>query len=101
LLSIYQFIDSEGSKKDIKAIEYKEMQGFGRTVLRSMKEHCRGAEIGAVMLGKDQLLSKYALKIFNSVYQKEKALMVYGNHLEYRPSMSQLYLGTSRKISDA
>ena len=65
-----------------------------------MKEHCGGAEIGAVMLGKDQMLSKYTLSIFNSVYQKERPLIAYGNYLEYRPSLSQLYLGSSKKYSD-
>jgi hypothetical protein len=66
-----------------------------------MKEHCGAAEVGAVMLGKDQTLSKHALRIFNSVYQKERPLMAYGNYLEYRPSLSQLYLGSSKKFSDA
>lgn len=52
------------------------------------------------MLGKDQMLSKYTLSIFNSVYQKERPLIAYGNYLEYRPSLSQLYLGSSKKYSD-
>ena len=52
------------------------------------------------MLGKDQMLSRYALKIFNSVYQKERPLVAYGNYLEYRPSLSQLYLGSSKKFSE-
>ena len=52
------------------------------------------------MLGKDQMLSKYALKIFNSVYQKERPLMAYGNYFQYRPSLSQLFLGSSKKFSE-
>lgn len=65
-----------------------------------MNEHCAGAKIGAVMLGKDQIFSKYTLKIFNSIYQKERPLLAYGNYLEYRPSLSQLYLGSSKKFSE-
>jgi phosphoenolpyruvate carboxylase len=52
------------------------------------------------MGGDDELLSSHVFKIFNSVYQRTQANVVYGNYIEYHLNLQQIMVGYSSSYSD-
>lgn len=59
-------------------------------------KHCKPEEIMMIIDGDDQLVGKQVFKLFNAVFQKEKAWFVYSNFIDF---MSRT-VGYSRPFPD-
>ncbi len=51
---------------------------------RAAKEFCRPYEIFLIVDGDDELIGRQVLKLYNSIFQKEKSWFVYSNFLSIR-----------------
>ena len=50
-------------------------------IRKAAKEYCKPDEIFMIIDGDDEMLGRQVLKLFNSVFQKQKAWFVYSNFL--------------------
>ena len=62
---------------------------------RAAKEFCKPYEIFLIVDGDDELLGRQVLKLYNSIFQKEKSWFVYSNFLSIRGNV-----GYSRPFPD-
>lgn len=62
-------------------VRNKERKYAMANLRRAAKEFCKPTDIFMVVDGDDELLGRQVLKLFNSVFQKEKVWFVYSNFM--------------------
>lgn len=67
---------------------------------RAVTQHCKADSIVVLVDGDDELLGRYSLKVFNHIYQKQKADVVYSNHIQFYTHTKQTYRGWSMNYAD-
>ena len=55
----------------------------GPNIHKAITNHCGADSIVVLVDGDDEVLGRYPLKVFNHVYHKSKADVVYSNHLQF------------------
>jgi len=75
------WIQDNAPTHDIVVLTNEQRMTAVPNIHRAVTQHCSADSIIVLVDGDDELLGRYSLKVFNHIYQKQNAEVVYSNHL--------------------
>jgi glycosyltransferase involved in cell wall biosynthesis len=97
---IRQWIEENRITLNIVVLTNEKRRTAVPNIHRAVTDHCGSEDIVVLVDGDDELLGRYSLKVFNHLYQKSGAGVVYSNHLQFYTHIKQVYRGWSMNYSD-
>lgn len=97
---IKQWIAQNDVSVDIVVIKNEKRMTAGPNIHKAITNHCGADSIVVLVDGDDEVLGRYPLKVFNHVYHKSKADVVYSNHLQFYTHTGNVYRGWSMSYTD-
>lgn len=97
---IKQWIEENEIKQNIVVLTNQKRMTAVPNIHRAIVDHCGPDDIVVLADGDDEILGRYSLKVFNHLYQKNNADVVYSNHLQFYTHTKQVYRGWSMNYAD-
>ena len=96
---ILQFIREQGFTQNITVVKNKEHMTAVPNIHKAATQYCDKGDIGVLVDGDDEMLGRHSLKVFNHIYQKQGADMVWSNHIQFYQHTSKALRGWSMSYS--
>lgn len=96
---IKQWIEENEITHNIVVLTNEKRMTAVPNIHRAITQHCGKDDIVVLVDGDDELLGRYSLKVFNDLYQKHNAEVVYSNHIQFYTHIKQTYRGWSMDYS--
>jgi glycosyltransferase involved in cell wall biosynthesis len=97
---IRQWIVENQITQNIILLKNKQRLTAVPNIYTAVTKHCHPDDIVTLVDGDDEILGRNAFKVFNHVYQKNNADVVYSNHLQFYTHTFQVFRGWSMSYSD-
>ena len=94
------WIEQNAAARDIVVLANEQRMTAVPNIHRAVTQHCAADSIVVLVDGDDELLGKYSLKVFNHLYHKQNADVVYSNHIQFYTHTKQAYRGWSMNYAD-
>ena len=94
------WIEQNAAARDIVVLANEKRMTAVPNIHRAVTQHCAADSIVVLVDGDDELLGKYSLKVFNHLYHKQNADVVYSNHIQIHDNNIFTKIGWSRSYSE-